>query len=87
MQRTLMIEYGDDLLVGLGLSPDEFSKEARFLLAAKLYELGRLTSGQGARLAAMNRVEFLLSLTRAGIPVSDLPPDDADVETEFARRG
>ncbi len=43
MKHQLTIEYGDEILAGLGLSPDEFSREARLLLAAKLYDLGRLT--------------------------------------------
>jgi len=34
MTRTLTIQYGDELLLGLGLSPSEFTTEARFLLAA-----------------------------------------------------
>lgn len=87
MQRTLTIEYGDDILVGLGLSPDQFSQEARFLLAAKLYELGRLTSGQAARLAGKNRVEFLFCLTNASVPVSNVAAEDADAEADFARHG
>jgi hypothetical protein len=45
MTHALMIEYGDDVLFSLGLSREEFQTEARFLLAAKLYELGKLTSG------------------------------------------
>ena len=84
MTRTLTIDYGDDLLLGLGLSPMEFSSEAAFLLAAKLYELGRLTSGQAARLCGKERVEFLLELPRARVPVSNLGVDDADDEIAFA---
>ncbi len=87
MTRTLTIHYGDDLLLGLGLSPSEFSKEAAFLLAAKLYELGRLTSGQAARLCGKERVEFLLDLARVHVPVSNLQADDADEEIAFALRG
>ena len=49
MAKTLTIEYGEEILLGLGLTPDQFSHEARFLLAAKLYELGKVTSGQAAR--------------------------------------
>ncbi len=45
-QNILTIEYGDDLLYRLGLSREKFSDEAKFLLAAKLYELGRLSSGK-----------------------------------------
>ena len=87
MNRTLTIQYGDDLLLGLGLSPSEFSREAAFLLAAKLYELGRLTSGQAARLCGKERVAFLLDLPRVNVPVSNLQPDDADDEIAFARHG
>ena len=84
MQRTLTIEYGDEILVGLGLSPAQFSEEARFLLAAKLYELGRITSGQAAALAGRGRVEFLLDLPRVGVAVSNLRPDDLESELGFA---
>jgi predicted HTH domain antitoxin len=87
MVRKLTIEYGDDLLAGLGLSPDQFSEEAKFLLAAKLYELGKLTSGQAARLCGKGRVEFLLALPRAGVPISNLRADDADADLSFARNG
>lgn len=85
MQHTLTIEYGDDVLLSLGLSPDQFSREARLLLAAKLYELGRLTSGQAAKLCGLGRVAFLVSLSRLGIPASNLKAEDADAEIAFAR--
>lgn len=38
MTHTLTIEYRDDLLFRLGINREQFSTEARFLLAAKLYE-------------------------------------------------
>ena len=63
-----------------------FAEEVRFLLAAKLYELGRLSSGQAAKLCGKGRVEFLLSLPRAGVPISNLRAEDADAEIEFGRR-
>jgi predicted HTH domain antitoxin len=87
MTHTLTIEYGDDLLLGVGLSPSEFSAEAKFLLAAKLYELGRLTSGQAAQLCARDRVSFLLGLPKAGVPVSNLRPEDVDLDIAFGRNG
>ena len=87
MERTLKIEYGDDILFSLGLSVEEFSEEAKFLLAAKLYELGKLTSGQAARLCGKVRVDFLMALPRVGIPLSNLRPEDAATEIDFARHG
>jgi predicted HTH domain antitoxin len=84
--HTLTVEYGDDVLFSLGLSHQEFSDEARFLLSAKLYELGRLTSGQAARLCGRGRVDFLQSLPRAGVALTNLKPEDAADEIAFARR-
>jgi predicted HTH domain antitoxin len=83
MPHTLEIEYGDDVLLSTGMSRDEFASEARFLLAAKLFELGRLSSGQAARLCGKGRVEFLLSLPRAGVSISNLQSEDTEAELEF----
>jgi predicted HTH domain antitoxin len=87
MERQLTIEYGEEILLGLGLSPKQFSEEARFLLAAKLYDLGRLTSGQAAKLCGKDRVAFLFSLERVGVPMSNLRAEDAEAEIDFARNG
>lgn len=83
--HSLIIQYSDDLLFSLGVSEEQFSKEAPFLLAAKFYELGRLTSGQASRLCGMNRVEFLLSLSRIGVSISNLRGEDAALEIEFLK--
>jgi len=87
MQHRLTIEYGDDVLFSSGLTRHEFDQEARFILAAKLYELGRLSSGQAAKLCGKGRVDFLYSLPRVGISMSNLRPEDIEAEVEFIRRG
>jgi predicted HTH domain antitoxin len=87
MQNTLTIEYTDDLLFTLGVSDKEFSRDAKFLLAAKLYELGKISSGQAARLADKTRVEFLLSLSQLGVSMSNLREDDLQTELDFALNG
>ena len=87
MERRVTIEFGDDILFSLGMSAEQFTEEAKFLLAAKLYELGKLSSGQAAHLCGKGRVDFLMSLTRIGVPVSNLQPDDAQVEIDFASHG
>ncbi len=35
MPHTLHLEYGDEVLLSLGLNPEEFSEEAKLLLAGK----------------------------------------------------
>ena len=82
--NTLTIEYTDDLLFRLGTSREKFSDEARFLLAAKLYELGRLSSGEAAQFAGRSRVEFLFMLSSIGLPMSNLREEDLAEELNFA---
>lgn len=71
------------MLAGTGMTHEQFVAEAKFLLAAKMYELGRITSGQAARLCGKNRVDFLLSLPGVGVSVSNLDASEADSEVEF----
>ena len=85
MSHSMTIEYGDDVLFSVGLSRDEFEEEALFLLAAKLYDLGKLTSGQAAEFCGKGRVDFLLSLPRIGVSISNLRPEDAESEIRFLR--
>lgn len=87
MTHRMIIDYDDDMLANIALSPDEFAEEARLLLAAKLYEQGRLSSGQAAKLCGKGRVDFLFSLARIGVPMSNLRPDDAELEIDFALHG
>jgi hypothetical protein len=47
--ETLTIEYPADVLWALRQQPQEFADEARLLLAVKLYETGKLSTGLAAR--------------------------------------
>ncbi len=87
MTHQVIIDYDDDVLVNVGLSPEEFADMARLMVAARLYEQGKLSSGQAAKLCGKGRVDFLYSLSRVGFPMSNLRPDDADLEIEFAHHG
>jgi uncharacterized protein UPF0175 len=72
--RALTIPYPEELLLSLKESHEEFETEARLLLAVKLYELGRVSTGKAAELAGMNRVDFIFALDRFGLsPVGVAP--------------
>jgi len=43
-------EYPDDILQILSETPEQFAEQGRMLIAVKLFELGRLSSGQAAGL-------------------------------------
>jgi predicted HTH domain antitoxin len=79
--KTLAIRYPESVLATLNLSPETFEQEARIALAVKLYELGRLTSGQAAELAGIPRVTFLLSCKRYGAATVEW--DREKLESEF----
>lgn len=59
---VLHIQYPDDLLLILKKDKDQFENEAKLLLAVKLYELGRISSGKASELAGLNRIDFLFRL-------------------------
>ncbi len=82
MMTTLTIELPVDGLPSAAELPANFSDEARFLLAVKLFEQGRISSGKAGRLCDMRRVEFLLAASRSGVPVVDLSGDE--LAEEFA---
>ena len=58
----ITFECPDDILQSLSETPEHFADECRLLIAARLFELGHLSSGQAARLAGMARVPFLDAL-------------------------
>jgi predicted HTH domain antitoxin len=80
--NTIMLELPIDALASPGVAPDELAREAKFMLALKLFGAGRLSSGKAGKLCGMGRVEFLLAAGRAGVPVVAL--DDDELNTEFA---
>lgn len=79
--KTIQIEYPESLAAALNLSPEAFTHEAKFALAVKLFELGRLTSGQAAKLAGVSRVQFLLESSRFG--AASVAWDEEELEAEF----
>lgn len=81
-ERQVTIPYPDDLLLSLKETPEEFEAEARLLLAVKLYELGRVSTGRAAALAGMSRVEFMFALDRFGL--SPIGVDPEELESDLA---
>lgn len=69
----------------LKMSEGEFVEELRFLAAAKMYELGRLTAGKAAQLAEMKRLDFLYRLSTVGVPAINLHAEEVDAEIQAAQ--
>jgi predicted HTH domain antitoxin len=83
--KTFKIPYPEDLPEALGETPEEFERELRFLVAAKLYELGHISSGRAAELAAMERVQFLQNLGKYRISVFNYPLQELEREIREAQ--
>jgi predicted HTH domain antitoxin len=82
MKGVLHLDLPESLLVATGQSREEFLREAKLLLALKLFEIGRLSSGRAAELVGLPRLDFILMAGRMGVPVADL--DEAEMEREFS---
>jgi len=64
----------------LQLPPEIGVEEAKFLLAIKLYETGRLSLGQSAKLSGYTKPTFMELLGKNGIAVFDYPAEDLERE-------
>lgn len=74
--NVLTIPYSDDLLLSMKRSPEEFEAEARLLLAVKLYEMDRVSTGAAAKLAGMSRVAFMFELAHFGLSPMGQEPSE-----------
>lgn len=83
--RAVRIPYPDGLPQTMKLSDAEFSAEVRFLAAAKLYELGRISSGKAARMAGLDKISFLERLGRYNIPAINIQAEEIEKEIEAVR--
>ncbi|MGY6523730.1 MAG: UPF0175 family protein [Mongoliitalea sp.] len=73
---TIKIELPD----GLGVEPQEFLLAA----ASKLYETGKITSGQGASMLGVSKRTFLELLNLYGVSVFNISESDLDEDIKNA---
>jgi len=83
---SLKIPYPPEVLWALQMEPAEFEKEARLLLALKLYETEKLSTGLAAKLAGVPRVIFLFLLGQHGLSPFGEEPDEIERDLINARR-
>ena len=83
--HNLNIEYPPEVLWALQKEPDEFEREARLLLALKLYENSKLSSGLAAKIAGIPRVTFLFLLGEYGLSPFGETPEELEEDLNYAR--
>jgi predicted HTH domain antitoxin len=79
---TLRIEYPEELLAQAREPKEALEALAREALVVRLYDLGKFSSGQAARLLGIGRVEFLDLLGRYNVSLFD---ESMDVAAEARR--
>ena len=84
--RKPSIEYPPEILWALQQASEEFAAEARLLLALKLYEMGKLTTGLAARLAGIPRLRFIFLMGEYGLSPFGEDPEDLERDLADARQ-
>lgn len=83
--NTLTIEYPQELLWALQQEPEEFAAEAQILLAIKLYETGKLSTGLAAKVAGLPRSAFIYLLGQHGLSPFGQTSDELEDDLANAR--
>lgn len=83
MKRTIL-EYPEGLPGLLKLSDEQFAAEVKFLASAKLYEMGKLSSGKASEMAGMGRADFLNKLGGYGFNAINLNDEQIEAELKAA---
>lgn len=81
---TIQIDLPDDVLLSLKETPEGIAKIIRMAAAAKLYELGKLSSGRAADLAGLPRASFLQTLARYGVLIFEMTEEELSQDLRHA---
>ena len=84
MNYQLNIAYPEKLPDALQLTHEQFKENAKMAMAAKLFEMGKLSSGMAAQLAGVDRVFFLLNLHKYGVNMIDMGDDELESDIKNA---
>lgn len=80
----IVVDVPSNYLDATHRAPEDFAQEAKLAMAAKLFEMKRLSSGMAANLIGMDRLTFLAQLRHFGVPVMDLSPDELTADIRNA---
>ncbi len=81
---AITVDCPDSVLISLKETPENFAREAVKLLAVKLYEMEKLSSGRAAEFAGMSRVSFLQSLEKYNAPIFNLTKEELQRDLQNA---
>lgn len=80
-----VLNYPDTLPGLLKRTSDEFNNDLNFIIAGKLYDMGKLSAGKAAELAGVDRIEFLQRLAAYGFNAINIDDEQIDIEIQSVR--
>lgn len=80
---SVRFEIPEEILYALNESVTEFTYQMRLFTALQLFKKQKLSPGKAAKLAGIDKDQFLLELDRNEIPLIGYNPDE--LEEEMAR--
>ena len=83
--RRVSLPYPPEIQAALQQTAEEFEREARELIAVRLYETGRLSSGLAAKIVGVPRHEFWLILGKYKVSPFGTTPEELEQDVANAR--
>jgi predicted HTH domain antitoxin len=79
---TVTLEMPEDVFSALRRTPEEFGRELRLAAAMHWYQRGEVSQEKAARIAGLDRSDFLTALARERIDAFDVDVEDLRRELE-----
>ncbi len=74
------VVFPNELLIALKEEPEGFRQKVLLCTIGKLYELGRISGGFGAKIPGCTRWDFYRALSENGFAVIDYPDEELERE-------
>ena len=83
---TVNLRFPRDLLGALEVPPEQLETRLRELIALQLFREGRISSGKGAELLGLSKLEFIQLLAQRGLSYFTESPEELIAEVEMLER-